>query len=222
MPRTRSLVEIGYLSDKGEAVSTVITNHNLAPHSGVQADPTLPNWYAVYTACRHEKRVRQRLEFRGIESFLATYRVVPRWKNGVKTEIEIPLFPNYVFVKITPSERIQVLEVPSVVTIVSNGRELLPLSAADVEALRRGIHSRLRIEPFSDIAVGDRVRVVSGPLEGVIGTLVRRKSDTRLVVSLSTISQTFAAEVDSTWVERLEAQHSSSLSGTRFGKNYVR
>jgi transcription antitermination factor NusG len=65
-------------------------------------------WFAVYTTCRHEKRVARNLEQRQIEHFLPMYRTQHNWKDGTKATLDLPLFPGYVFVRIDLHDRIGV------------------------------------------------------------------------------------------------------------------
>ena len=76
------------------------------------------HWYAVYTCSRHEKRVAEQLDERRIENFLPVYEAVRRWSDRVK-RLEFPLFPSYLLVRIGSRERLRVLQVPSVVSIVN-------------------------------------------------------------------------------------------------------
>src|SRR5579885_3530841 len=79
-------------------------------------------WYAAYTCSRHEKRIAQQLDERGISHFLPLYHSVRRWKDR-KKELELVLFPGYVFVQLDLANRLQVLQLPGVVRFVSfNGR----------------------------------------------------------------------------------------------------
>ena len=57
------------------------------------------HWYALYTCPHHEKRVAEQIEQRSISCFLPVYRSVRRWKDRRK-ELELALFPGYVFVHI--------------------------------------------------------------------------------------------------------------------------
>ena len=69
-----------------------------------------PIWLAAYTVSRHEKSVIRHLEVREIECFLPVYKSLRKWKNGCKTEIEFPVFPNYVFVHVDRKLPNRVLE----------------------------------------------------------------------------------------------------------------
>src|ERR1035437_2787983 len=132
------------------------------------------NWFAAYTNSHHEKRVASHLAERQIESFLPLYATRHRWKNRCEMNLELPLFPNYVFVHIDPRERGRVLEVPGVLSLVGFGRTLAPLPAFEIEALRSGLGQR-KIEPHPYLVIGERVRIKAGPMRGMEGVLVRKK-----------------------------------------------
>ncbi len=153
------------------------------------------NWFAAYTNSHHEKRVASHFAERQIESFLPLYATRHRWKNRCEMNLELPLFPNYVFVHIDPRERVQVLAVPGVQSLVGFGRTLAPLPTFEIEALRSGLGQR-KIEPHPYLAIGKRVRIKAGPMMGMEGVLVRKKNNFRVVLALDVIMQSVAVEVD--------------------------
>jgi transcription termination/antitermination protein NusG len=152
-------------------------------------------WFAAYTNSHHEKRVAGHLAEREIESFLPLYAASRRWQNGCKVMLDLPLFPSYVFVRIDRRERVRVLEVPGVLSLVGSGREPAPLPDFEIEALRSGLGLR-KIEPHPYLVIGERVRIKAGALEGMQGVLVRKKNNFRVVLTLDTIMQSIAVEVD--------------------------
>jgi transcription antitermination factor NusG len=159
-------------------------------------------WFAAYTCAQHERRVEQQFGERGIESFLPMYESVRRWKDR-RMRLRLPVFPGYVFVRIALPERWKVLQTPSVVRIVSFNGQPYPVPERDIEFLRSGAAHALRIEPHPYLAVGSRVRVVRGPLEGAEGILVRKKNLYRVVLSLDFISRSAAVEIEFKDVERI-------------------
>lgn len=159
-----------------------------------------PRWYAAYTCARHEKRVAEQLERRSVESFLPLYETVHRWKNG-PARLELPLFPGYVFVRIAVQERLRVLEVPSVVRLVGFGGLPTPLPEGEVEAIREGLAGNLHAKPHPFLTVGRRVRVRSGPLQGLEGILVRRKGNYRVIISMDLIMRSIVVDLDITDLE---------------------
>jgi transcriptional antiterminator NusG len=153
------------------------------------------HWFAAYTNSHHEKRVAWQLAEREMESFLPLYPASHRWKNRCERQLELPLFPNYVFVQIDPRDRVRVLAVPGVLSLVGFGRILAPLPDFEIEALRAGIAQR-KIEPHPHLVIGERVRIKAGSMTGWEGVLIRKKSNFRVVLTLDAIMQSIAVEVD--------------------------
>jgi transcription antitermination factor NusG len=153
------------------------------------------NWYAVFTVPQNEKSVVKHLGVREIESFCPTYETVRVWRNRQRMKLILPLFPSYLFVHIGPRERDKVLQSPGVLQIVGKKRVSLPLPDSEIEFLRSGA-CRQRIEPYRELVIGDRVRIKSGVMQGVEGTLVRRGSSMRFVLTIELINQHAAIQVD--------------------------
>ncbi len=61
--------------------------------------------------------------------------------------------------------------------------------------------SGLATQPWPFLAVGDRVRIDSGPLRGLDGIVVKLKENHRLVVSVTLLRRSVAVEIDSALVE---------------------
>jgi transcription antitermination factor NusG len=155
----------------------------------------LANWFAAYTNSHHEKSVASHFRERQIESFLPLYSTRHRWKNGCDMSLELPLFPNYVFVRIDPRERVRILEVPGVLSLVGFGRNLAALPDFEIEALRSALGQR-KIAPHAYLVIGERVRIKAGPMTGMEGVLLRKKNNFRVVLALDAIMQCVAVEVD--------------------------
>ncbi|MGC2110593.1 MAG: UpxY family transcription antiterminator [Candidatus Korobacteraceae bacterium] len=160
-------------------------------------------WFAVYTTPRHEKAVGRQFEARYIQSFLPLYRMPRRWKNGCKVVVEQPLFPSYLFVHIERRDSVKVLQVPGVLSIVSTGREPAALPTSEIESLRSGLPLR-HCEPYDYLVVGEKVRIIAGSLAGMVGVLVRKKNDLRVVLTLDLIRQSIAVEVGIDEIESLK------------------
>src|ERR1700726_572610 len=110
----------------------------MSPTVGVDVPAVIPqgagpeNWYAIYTCPRHEKRVAEQIKQRSFLCFLPLYRSVRRWKDRRK-ELELALFPSYVFVRLTLEDRLRVLQLPSAVRLVSFNGQPAILPEAEIE-----------------------------------------------------------------------------------------
>ncbi len=153
------------------------------------------HWYAAYTCANHEKRVALELQARAVEHFLPLYSCTRRWKDR-KVQLEMPLFPGYVFTRLALRDRLRVLDIPSVVRLVGFGGPPVALPDKEIETMRSALASELCAEPHPYLAVGHRVRVVRGPLAGLVGIIVRKKKHLRLLISLHVIMRSIAVEMD--------------------------
>ncbi|MGB7436094.1 MAG: transcription termination/antitermination NusG family protein [Candidatus Acidiferrum sp.] len=151
-------------------------------------------WYAIHSYPRHEKRVHDRLKYAGIECYLPLYESMHRWRNGRTMPVELPLFPCYLFATFDFRDRVGVLSLPGVISLVGAGANPWPLPTGEIETLREGLHLR-NARPHSYLAAGQKVRIKSSPLAGLAGILVRWNSDLRVVLSVDMLMQSVSVEV---------------------------
>ena len=154
-----------------------------------------PAWYAVWTRSRHEQVVREQLERKGLEAFLPTITRWSRWRDR-KKQVEWPLFPGYCFVRFDPADRLAVLTCTGVVSIVSFDSEIVAIPEHEIESIRTLLESALQFDPCPMIPEGTLVRVTHGPLQGIVGRLVRKGAHARLILSVNLIGQAVSVEVD--------------------------
>ncbi len=154
-----------------------------------------PHWYAAHTCAQHEKRVREHLEQRSVEAFLPLYQTVHRWKDR-RMRVSLALFPGYVFVRIALRDRLQVLQIPGVARLVGFNGQPAPLPDEEIEGIQSCLLHGHRLEPHPYLAAGRRVRVTSGPFEGLEGIVQRKKGRVRFIISLNLISRSVAVEIN--------------------------
>jgi transcription antitermination factor NusG len=184
----------------------------MAGRTTVEKEPTLlydepPHWYAVHTRPHHEKRVDERLRMSSLQTFLPVHRCRHLWKNGVRADLEMPLFPCYLFARASIYDRVNVLRIPGVLGLASSSAHPSKISAAEIEALRAAVES-LRATPHPYLNAGDRVRITSGRLVGMEGILIRRKGELRVVVSIEIIMRSIAVEVSEFEIEAIRSVRS--------------
>jgi transcription antitermination factor NusG len=159
-----------------------------------------PCWYAAYTSANREKRVAEQLKLRSVEHFLPLYDSMRRWKDR-RMNLQLPLFPGYVFVRLALRDRLRVLEAPGVAKLVGFNGTPTALPQQEIEALRTSLRDGVRAKPHPYLKVGRRARVKAGPLQGMQGILVRRKNASRFVISLDLIMRSVAVEVEALELE---------------------
>ena len=161
-----------------------------------------PCWYALYTRSRHEQVVREQLDGKGIENFLPCCTKLSHWKDR-KKKIQVPLFPGYVFVKILVHDRFEVLKSFGAVRLVGEGYTPIPIPEEQILNIQTFVEKGLKYDPRPYLRVGNKVRILDGPLSGIEGILIRKKNQERLVVSIDLIQRSISDEMDSWNIQRV-------------------
>jgi transcription antitermination factor NusG len=152
-------------------------------------------WYAVFTRSHHEKRVAQYYAERSIEHLLPVSRVERQWSHYRKVTIEMPLFPNYLFVHISRRERTRAIEVPGALSLVSQNSVPAPLPDLEIESLRESLKLH-NCQPHPYLVAGSKVVIHKGALAGKVGVVLRNKNRCRVVLTIACIMRSFVVEVD--------------------------
>jgi transcription antitermination factor NusG len=135
---------------------------------------------------------------KGFEAYLPMYRSRRRWSDRVK-QVDLPLFPGYLFCRFQPSDRLAVLTTPAVIGIVGAGKTPIAVDNDEINAIRAILHSGLAAQPWPFLSVGARVYVEAGPLAGVEGIITNTDKIHRLIVSVSLLQRSVAVEIDCAW-----------------------
>src|SRR5438876_7912856 len=153
-----------------------------------------PRWYAAYTLPRHEKAVADRLINQNVESYLPLYSAVRCWHQR-QIEVELPLFPGYVFVKMLLADRSRILSRPGIIRLVSFNGNPAVISDEEIESLQSSLVI-WKAKPYPFLTAGKQVRIRSGPFAGLEGRILRRKGKMRLLVTLDFIQSAMLLELD--------------------------
>jgi transcription antitermination factor NusG len=156
-------------------------------------------WFALRVKSNFERTAALHLRQRGYTEFLPMYESRTRWSDRVKSA-ERPLFPGYVFCSFDPQRRLPVLSSPGILHVVGIGKEPIPIDDHELEAVKLTLRSGLLVKPWPFLQVGERVVVERGPLAGVEGLVAQFKGAYRLVVSITLLQRSIAAEIDRDWI----------------------
>lgn len=181
------------------------------PASEGGAHPEGDRWFALYTRSRHEKRVDTALAERGFDVYLPLVPRERQWHDRKKVVL-FPLFPSYVFVRVSADAVSRTLRTPGVSAVVSFGDRPVAIPEAEIASVRRlcrtlsGSEGRETATPVSSPASGERVRVESGPFEGIEGIVLERRGDDRALIQIGVraIRQAVKVEVEATALRPLE------------------
>jgi transcription antitermination factor NusG len=167
-------------------------------------------WFVAYTYPRHERSVANHLAQKSVESFLPCLTKTSRWKDR-QVKIEVPLFPGYIFTRISPNERVKVMSIPGVIRMLSYNEVPVMVSNSEIDSIRLCLSRGGKLEPHRFIAIGERVRVKEGIFQGLEGFVVRHHQGCKLVVTVGLIHQSVALEIEEDLLE-LSCPASSQVS----------
>jgi transcription antitermination factor NusG len=157
------------------------------------------SWFALRVKPNCEKVVSQSLQGKGYEEFLPVYRSRRRRCDRFKN-IEVPLFPGYLFCRFNPMYRLPILTIPGMMHVVGIGATPIPISDQEIDSLKTVVDSQLRLQLWPFLQAGDAVRIEEGPLGGARGIVVDIKGTERLVVSISLLQRSVAVEIERGWL----------------------
>jgi transcription antitermination factor NusG len=155
-------------------------------------------WYALRTKPRHEKVAALMLQHKGYESFLPLYQSRRR-RTDRYIDIELPIFPGYMFCRFDPTLRLPILTTPGVLHVVGIGRMPVPVADGEIDGIRTMVASSLPLEPWPYPELGQRVYIRGGPLQGLMGILAGVKNKHRLVLSVTLLRRAVAVEIERGW-----------------------
>lgn len=168
----------------------------------VAVRPNRPQWYAIQTRSRHEKMVARRISDRGFDGFLPLATEMHHW-NDRHMRVDAPLYPCYTFLHacIDSSIRTAVLRIPGVLHFVGMPGRAQAIPDEEMEVIQKLVEHCVQVRPYIFISEGTRVRIRGGALDGIEGILLRRNSDSSLIVSVQLIQRAVALRVDGYDVE---------------------
>jgi transcription antitermination factor NusG len=156
-------------------------------------------WFAILARTGREKNATVLLENAGYECYLPVIKFTRQWSDRLK-EIELPLFPGYLFCRMNPHNRLPVLMTPGVIQIVGVGKTPIPVEEQEIDAIQRVGKSGISLMPWPYLQVGHVARIDEGPLRGMTGIVIRIKSGLKLVLSVNLLQRSIAVEIDRSWI----------------------
>ena len=135
-------------------------------------------WYVAYTKYRKEFQLSDGLTRKNIESYF------PVDSNG------LALFSCYVFVYACDSQLHRVNYLPGFSNWVSFGSEPATIPSEQVLAMQRiAEYSQAVSSQSTQLLRGDAVRIVKGPLRGIVGKLVEDQGKRKLAMEINQLNQ---------------------------------
>lgn len=174
------------------------------------------DWYALLVKPQREKIVHRRLSLLGRETFVPFYRARRRWSDRIR-ELELPLFPGYVFCRLAPGEKSALLNISGVRSILAAGSTPASIPDAEIAALQSILRAGVPVRPWPYLEAGTRVRIDFGPLQGIGGLLRKVKNTCQLVVTVELIRRAVIVELEPAWLRASPAESDRVLLPRRCG-----
>ncbi len=158
-------------------------------------------WFALHVRSRHEKTVQAQLIAKKHEVFLPLYWKRSRTVDRIR-EVQLPLFPGYLFCRFDPSERTSLISTSGVIDLVRTGPDPAAISTEEIDSIQRIVASQAEVEPYPHLAVGDLVVLTRGSLAGLKGRLINVRNRSRFVVSVELLCRSVMLQTEPEWVVR--------------------
>ena len=159
-------------------------------------------WYALRVRTSREKSVACLLRHKGFNEFLPLYASCRRWSDRIQ-QIDLPLFPGYVFCRFNALDRLPILTTPGIVHVVGLGHIPEPVDEREITALQSVVASGLLMQPWPFLKVGQRVVIEQGPLRNVEGILKEEKGIRNLIISITLLQRSVSVCIERTGVRPL-------------------
>ena len=150
-------------------------------------------WYVAHTRPRCEKKLAEYCEREGFAVTLPVYKSVKVYASKTAT-FEKPLFPNYVFLRLSPEQRKKVYQSDYVANLLDVPDQ--KTFEEQLGAILTALESDYEIVALQHIAVGRKVKIKSGALRGMEGFVEERQGSVFVLLRLDFIAQSAAIRVE--------------------------
>jgi transcription antitermination factor NusG len=156
-------------------------------------------WWCLHTKPRQEKMAARVLRKRQVPYYLPRVTHESRIPSGRRIRSVLPLFPGYLFLHGDDYQRTEartgnhlanILEVPDQATLEQ-----------DLRQIHQMLSSGLPVIPEPTHVVGSKIQIRTGPLKGMIGTVIRRGKQDHFVAQVQFLGRGAMIELQDWQVE---------------------
>ena len=158
-------------------------------------------WFAIYCRSRNEKKVNDLLQRDGIETYLPLLKSLKQWSDRKKW-VEEPLFRSYIFVHISKTEYLKVLQSDGVVRFITFEGKPVPVPPQQILAIKQFLDKEENPEQFTDsFDIGDKVEIFRGSLKGLIGNLVDLRGKQKVRIEIESIGKSIILTIPKSYLK---------------------
>lgn len=163
-----------------------------------------PQWVALYTNPRAEKKAESNLKEAGYEVYLPLRKELHTWSDRKKW-VEVPLLKSYIFAKITAKQQIPVTTVSGVTALVRFQKHIATIPEEEIQMMKDFIAAEVNVQVLTTerLKRGSKVRIHTGPLAGKVGTLISDCEEGNFAVEITGISMAMVVYVDKDLMEEV-------------------
>jgi len=159
-------------------------------------------WYAVHTRQRWEKKVAHSLERKDIEQYCPLNKVCRQWSDRKKIVLE-PLFNSYVFIRVTETDHLKVLQTEGVLRILYWLGKPAVIKDEEIETIKRFLNDYENVQlEKTPVNINDRVRIIQGPLLSMEGSIIEVMSHSVKVI-LPSLGYAMTATIQRSHIEKV-------------------
>lgn len=159
------------------------------------------SWHVIYTYSGFEKKVNNVLLKNKFNTYLPLQKVARQWSDRKKI-VEVPLFPNYIFVQTSAKRRFDILNIQGISHYVAFNKRPVCVSDEEIGAIRTiMIEPEVAVEKYID--EGHLVRLTEGPFIGLKGIVFEKKGKKRIGIKIESINQILSIEVCESSIEKI-------------------
>lgn len=169
----------------------------------------MSEWYALWTKSRHEFKAEEALSIKGFEVFLPKTLKLSIRKDR-KKYYNSPLFPGYIFIKtkLDKETYIEIVKTHGIMNVLGWKEKKAPfIPEKQIESLKILVDRSIPLEEHPFLKVGNYVKVIKGPLKGVIGIILNIKSKRKLIVQIDLLKRATSCEVSADDVIPIESPY---------------
>ena len=157
-------------------------------------------WFVAHTRPRCEKKLAQYCEREGLSATLPCYRAAHKYR-GKTVVFEKPLFPGYLFLRISPEQRRTIYGSDYLANLLEVTDQAL--FVRQLEDVLRALETDCEIRLAPTIGEGTRVKIKNGPLRGMEAWVEKRHGVNTVLLRLDFIGQAAAVKLEATDLEAI-------------------
>jgi len=158
-------------------------------------------WFVLRTRSRQEKILRNDLVSRGIDGFLPL-TTCTKYYCGRKVNVELPLFPGYLFLHGSADDAYAADRTRRVAQIIQVTEQLrLDWELCNIEA---ALSASVPLDPYPYLRAGVRAEVREGPCRGLQGIIEDRTRRERLILKIDILGRAVSLELDGSLLDVIE------------------